>query len=414
MSGQWLNGIDPRAGGIDSPVYSPATASAFGTPETDHLTPIVQGDFVYGINMQIWQPAVTSGTGATVDTDNGNLRIQSGTDAAGYAYIQSERVIKYRAGQGCKMRMTPLFTTGVADSLQLWGAGAVVSNEPYDGYFFGFNGADYGVVHYARGAVVGEFVTQANWNGNKCPWLDPTKGTPVQIVWPYLGYGNVSFMIQEPNTGYWVLAHTIRYANKNTVTQMSNPSIFILGFVKNSGNTSNLTMRAGSVAGFISGQRSYTADPRWSAKNNKSAITTETNLLAIKNATTYNGVANRGLIRLLSMSVSGSAGNGIASFDLVFDPTLGGTPAYTPISGSTADNGVTITSGDSLASYDVAGTTITGGTRRHSVTVDNPNSEVIDLIHEDLFITPGQVMSIAGTSTVSSVMGVSLNWSEDI
>ena len=414
MSGQWLNGIDPRANGIDAPVYSPATASAFGTPESEGLTPSVQGDFVYGLNVQIWQPAVTSGTGATVDTNDGNLRIQSGTDAAGYAYILSERAVKYRAGQGCKLRITPLFTTGVADSLQLWGVGAVVSNAPHDGYFFGYNGVDYGIVHYARGAIVGSFVTQANWNGDPCPWLDQTKGTPVQIVWPYLGYGNVYFMIQDPNTGYWILAHTIRYANNYATTQLSNPSLFVMGFTKNIGNTTNLTMTAGSAGAFVSGTRSYAANPRWSAKNFKAAVTTETSIMAIKNATTYNGVSNRGDIRLLGISVSGSANSGIASFDLVWDPTLGGTPAFSPIAGSTADNGVTITSGDSIASKDIAGTTITGGSRRFSVTLDNPNSQIIDLVSEDLFVVPGQILAVGGTSSLSLTMGVSLNWSEDI
>lgn len=49
--------------------FNPANQSAFGSLETAELTPIFQGDFVYGLNTQTWNTAVTSGTGATVDTD---------------------------------------------------------------------------------------------------------------------------------------------------------------------------------------------------------------------------------------------------------------------------------------------------------------------------------------------------------
>lgn len=394
-------------------LFSPANISAFETLETAELTPIFQGDFVFGLNVQMWQTPVASGTGASVDTDSARLRIQSGTNASGSAYILNAVPLRYRAGQGTLVRMTPIYTSGVANNIQLWGVGAVSAGTPYDGYFFGYNGTSFGICHYVRGTPT--WTAQASWNGETLGFtLDPTKGYPMMIKYPYLGFGDIFFYIQSPETGRFKLAHVIRYAGTVATTQLSNPTMYIMGFTKNSGNTSNVTMYNGSVGAFISGTRSLVGNPRWSAKNNKSSITTETNILALRNATTYNGVANRGLIRLQSISVSSSAANGIATFDLILQPTLGDSPTYTPINGTSADSGVTITSGNSITSYDTAGTTITGGYRLFSITVDNPNSSIIDLSDYDLVIAPGQILSIAGYSSSTSQLATSINFSEDI
>jgi len=406
---------------IDKPTiqFDISNMSAFGTLETAELTPVMQGDFVFGLNTQIWKTPVVSGAGATVDTDAGRLRIQCGTDAAGYAYIESKQPIKYRAGQGILVRKTPIFSSGIANNLQAWGAGATVSNAIYDGYFFSYNGTAFGVSHYVRG--VAAHTAQTSWNVDKLDGtagtaftLDPTKGTPCMIKYPYLGYGDIEFFFQNPTTGRWVLCHVIRYANTVVTTQLSNPTMFIIGYTLNTGNTTNKTMYCGSVGAFISGTRSFVGNPKWRAKNNKSGVTTETNILALKNATTYNTVLNRGLIRLTNISVSSSAAAGIASFDFIINPTLGGTPAYTPVNGSTADNGITITSGNSITSFDIAGTTITGGYSIFGITVDNPNTEVIDLTPYDLFIAPADIMAISGTSSNSSQLGLTINFSEDI
>jgi len=399
---------------LRSGLFDRSNMSAFRTLETAELHPVIQGDWVHGINTQIWQAGVTSGTGATVDTNAARLRIQSGTNSAGYAYQLSRRPIRYRAGQGLVARFTPIFTTGVADNIQFWGVGAVVSNAIYDGYGFMYNGASFGVGHYVRGAAVA-FTAQASWNGGTLPFTyEPTKGTPVMIKYPYLGYGNIEFFIQVPDTGRWFLAHVIKYANTVATTQLSNPSMYFMGYTLNSGNTSNMTMYCGSVGIFLSGERSFVGNPKWAVDSSKSTITTETNLITIKNATTFNTITNRGLIRVNSISVSSSAANGGAIFRLKINATLGGSPSYTTVNGTTSDAGVTITSGNSIASYDTAGTTVSGGTFIYSISVDNPNSTMKDLIQESLIIAPGETLTVSGYSTNSATMGVSVNFSEDI
>jgi hypothetical protein len=146
---------------LRSILFDPSNLSAFGTLETAELTPVFQGDWVYGLNTQIWQTAVVSGTGATVDTDSARLRIQSGTNSAGYAYILPRRAVRYRAGQGMVARFTPVFTAGAANNIQCWGMGSIASNAITDGYFFMYNGTSFGIGHYIRSAAVA-FTAQAS------------------------------------------------------------------------------------------------------------------------------------------------------------------------------------------------------------------------------------------------------------
>ena len=404
---------------IKTVYFDSSNQSAFGTLETAELTPVFQGDFVYGLNTQMWKTASTSGTGAAVDTNESRLRIQCGTSSTSYAYIQTVRPARYRAGQGTLARFTPLFTAGAASNIQAWGMFNIASNALYDGYGFGYNGTSLGVVHYVRGTPA--WTAQGSWNGDKCDgsagssftW-NATLGTPAMIKYPYLGYGDIMFYLQNPTTGTWILCHTIRYANTVATTQLSNPTLSFTGFTANSGNTTNKTMYCGSVGVFISGVRDFVGNPQWSIDNNKSGITTENNIVSIKNATTYNGITNTGLIRLNSISLGSSAASGIAVVRLKKGVTLGGSPSYTTVNGTTADGGVTITSGNSIASYDTAGTTITGGTYIYSISVDNPDTSIVDLLPYDIYIAPTEVLTVSAYSSVSSTISVSVNWSEDI
>lgn len=398
--------------------FDPSNLSAFGTLEVADMTPVIQGDFVYGLNTQLWNTAVVSGAGATVDTNASRLRIQSGTAAAGYAYITSRRLVRYRAGQGTTARFTTIFTAGAANNVQLFGMGTISSNVPYDGYFFGYNGTAFGIVRYAAGTPT--WVAQASWNGDKCNGgasafgtLDPTKGNVAMIKYPYLGFGDIDFYLLSPTSGRWVLCHTIQYPNAFTATQLTNPTLQFVGFTLNSGNTTNQLLYCGSIGVFISGQRSFVGNPKWATDTSKASITTEAALLNLRNCTTYNGVTNRGLLRINSLSCSNSA-NTTAFVRFKINATLGGSPSYAPISGSTVDAGVTITGGNSIASVDTAGTLTSGGTYIYNVQLGPSGSQFADLTPYNIFVAPTEILTITGAAVANATIGVSLNWTEDI
>ena len=393
--------------------------SAFGTLESSELTPIFQGDFTYGLNTQLWNAVVVSGTAATIDTNASRLRIQSGTGSAGYAYITSRKIVRYRAGQGTTARFTPLFSTPQANSIQLFGVGSIASNIPNDGFYFGYNGTALSIAKYTSGTPT--WVAQSSWNGDKVDgsagtsfnWV-PTNGTPAMIKYPYLGYGDIEFFLQNPSDGRWVLVHVIQYANTATAVELSNPSLQFVGFAQNSGNTTNLTMYCGSVGIFISGPRSFISSPRWASDKQLTVAVTETLILNLRNATSYNGVTNRGAIRLNNFSMASSVTNQTAVVKFYMGTVPGGSPSFTTISGTTSDNGVTITAGNSVASVDTAGTKVGTGVN-YIFNISYAGSGVaVDLTPYEIFINPGDVLSITGTASGNMASNFSVNWSEDI
>jgi len=396
--------------GLNTDVLSP-----FGDMLTAAITPLMQLDFVYGINTQTGTSTVANS--ATVDTNASRLRLQTGTDAAGSAVFQSRRPIKYRPGQGVVGRFTTVFTAGAASSTQIVGIG-----DDVDGYFFGFNGTAFGILH--RNATTDTWVAQTAWNGDKCDgtgasgftW-DKTKGCVCQVKYAWLGFGNATFWVQDPQTTRWILCHTLRYQNSSASTQLSNPNLKFYAQAVNSGNTTNLTIYCGSVGVFLCGERSFVGSPKWAMDSYKATITTETCLLNLRNATTYNGVTNRSLVRIQTITFSSAAAAAAAAAAFLrfkIGATIGGSPSYTGVSGSTADGGVTITSGSSVASYDTAGTTVTGGTFIHSIGAGDSSNSFIDLTDAGIYIAPGEILTISGFSSSSATLGCSVNWTEDI
>jgi len=328
------------------------------------------------------------------------------------ATFQSIEIARYRSGQGMMARFTAVWSSSASDSTQVVGVG-----NTQVGYFFGFNGTAFGIS--LRNGGVDGWIAQTAWNGDKCDgtgasgfnW-NKTLGNVMQIRYPFLGYGAITFWVQNPLTGAWILCHTIQYPNSSASVQVSNPSFPFYANVVNSGNTSNLTMYVGSIGVFISGMRSYLG-AQWAIDSLKNTITTEANILNIRNCTTYNAVSNTGLLRIRSLSAATDNGNGLATIRLKKGVTLGGSPSFTPINGSTADQGVTITSGNSIASYDVAGTGTTG-TLFFNVCLARNSNVNYDLTPFNIFVAPAEVLTVTAFSAASASIQVALNWNEDV
>ena len=384
---------------------------AFGDLIAQPLEPILQIDFVYGIFTQTGTTAA-SGTGAAVDTNAGRLRIQNGTSNGGSASFTSVRPIRYRPGQGIDARFTAAFTAGVASSTQVVGVG-----DATNGYFFGYNGTAFGVMHRNGGSDT--WIAQASWNvdvadgsGGSGLNLNPTFGNVYKIAYPYMGYGDIFFYIELPLTGKIVLVHVIRYANTTATIQLTNPTLHFFARALSTGSTTNLTIFVGACGVFLVGHKEYTG-AQFAADNGKNGVSTETNIISLRNCTTLNGVTNQGVIRLRSMSFTSDNGNTISIMRVKSGVTLGGTPAFTPVSGSTGDNGVTLTSAQSMASFDVAGTTVTGGTTLFNSTAARNTGFEIDLTPYDFYINPAETFTFSMAANANTNTEVCVNWHED-
>ena len=387
-----------------------SNVSAFGDMITVEPTPVIQLDFVYGINTQTGTSStVTTGV---VDTSSARLRLQTGVGAAGAATFASTRIARYRAGEGMEARFTGVWLSNAANSTQVVGVGG-----SQIGYFFGYNGTAFGIS--LRNGGVDSWVAQTAWNGDKCDgtgasafnWNE-TLGNVMMIRYPFLGYGAITFWVENPVNGTWILCHTIQYPNSSASLQISNPSFPFYTSVVNTGNTTNLTIYVGSVGIFITGLRSYLA-AQWGIANTKT-VTTELNIFSLRNCTSYNTITNSGLIRLRGLSIAYDGGNGTCLLTLKKGVTLGGSPAFTTINGTTADNGVTITSGNSIVSYDTAGTTISGGTQIFNNSLSRNSNMFMDMTPFDIFIAPSETLTFSATATTSGAVQVAVNWNEDV
>lgn len=390
--------------------FSVDNLGGFGDLIVAEKTPVIQLDFVYGLNSQTSTFTVVNA--ATVDTSTGMLRMQTGTNAAGAATFFSVLPARYRAGQGIIARFTTRFTTGVSGSTQTIGVG-----DNGDGYFFGYNGTSFGILHKNRSLET--WIPQASWNadtadGNGPSGLnwDKTKGNVLQITYPYLGFGNIKFFIQDKITSRFVLLHTIQYTNTNDTPQVSNPSLKFKAYVANSGNTTNVVAYVGSVGVFLNGKRIFLG-PQFGVSNVKTGVSTEQSIFVLRNATTYNGVPNTGVLRLRSLSFANDNGTAIGTMRIIRGAAVGGSPEFIPIRGTTANNGVTITSGESIASYDVVGTTGTAGyTIFNTLSSRNTNIEV-DLTPYEIYVSPGEDLIFSAQCASASSFGISVNWNED-
>jgi hypothetical protein len=397
--------------------------SAFGAMDVSQDTPTAQVDFVYGININL--TSNTTASGGVVGWNDGLMNVATVATVSSSASLLSQRYVRYRPGEGVKGRWTAMFTTGVAGNTQLAG----LASGTTDGLFWGYNGTSFGIMY--RNRSVDTWTPQASWNidpmlggiaSGSGQILDPAKINVYQIKFQYLGGGNMFFYVLNGITGRFDLVHVIRNANSATQTNFRNPSMNMLWTTYNSvSSTAVCKVSGGSCALFVEGERVFLG-PLNSEDAYLTAVpnTTLTSVLGIRNATTFNGIPNRAFLHLRSISVAINGGSTatIVILRILRNYTSGPT-VFTPLNGTTANNGVTITNGNSCASSNVSAptgyVTVSGGTQVFSTVVSATSLAVIDMTPYEISIFPGDTISFAAYGTASTpLVGVTAVWNEDI
>ena len=398
-------------------------STAFGSLDVSQDTPTCQVDFIYGINTSL--TSNTTASGGLVQWYNGMANVATVATVSSSASLSSQRYVRYRPGEGVKGRWTAMFTTGVAGNTQLAG----LASSTVDGLFWGYNGTSFGIMY--RNRSVDTWIPQASWNVDTMTGgllsasgqiLDPTKLNVYQIKFQYLGGGNMFFYVLNSYTGRFDLVHLIRNANTETQTNFRNPSMNMLWTTYNSvSSTAVCKVSGGSCAMFVEGVRTFLG-PLVSEDAYLSAVpnTTLTSVLAVRNATTFNGIANRAFIHLRSVSVAINGGTTATIVILrIMRNYASGPTVFVPLNGTTANNGVTITNGQSCASSNVTAptsyVTVSGGTQIFSTVVSATSLATFDLTPYDISIFPGDTVSFAAYGTASTpLVGVTAVWSEDV
>ena len=127
---------------IEQAIENPQTA--FGELFVAELSPVVQIQSSYNINTRILEARDNNGT-SSISSNKFKVSTGSGTNQS--SSLLSRIGVKYDAGQGGLCRFTALYTTGVANSTQYAGIGTAS-----EGYFFGYNGATFGILRRQGGS----------------------------------------------------------------------------------------------------------------------------------------------------------------------------------------------------------------------------------------------------------------------
>ena len=387
--------------------------SSFGDLRTEVPTPHCQLDFVYGLNSNTSITGVTGSGSMSAVTGLPMISLNSGAASGSSASITSKRYMKYRPGQGGLCRITSIFGTPANGNIQLTGLG-----DANNGYFFGYSGTSFGIIY--RKATVNIFYPQSSWTLDVCDGSNssnnksgmkiiPQYGNVFEIDMTYLGYGNILFKTYNPSTSEWFYCHTIQYANANTSPSVINPSLPLFWQTINSTNTTNVQMFPTCGALFSEGLEKLTGS-KYGVDNSKSINSIGiTNILTLSATTIFKTYTNKAQIRLKSISVCSDANAtnfaSVSTLQCIKNPTLGGSPSYTNIDVN-----------NSITSYDIAGTTVSGGIVEFNTILGKQDNTLLDVTDLDIILIPGDIMSFAikTTTTNAQTFGVAVNWGEDL
>lgn len=370
-------------------------AGIFKERITAELSPIIQLKFPYNINPSQVTTEVT-GSG-TVTQENGMALASTGAATSSSATLYSRGAIAYQAGQGVTVRFSAVFDTPKEGNVQCIGLG-----DSNDGLFIGYNGLVFGTLRRRGG--VDEWTTDADWNGDfknqqfVSGDFNPQKGNIYQIQFQWLGFGNIVYSIFEPIQERYVIMNKIEYPNTETQPSILNPNLPVRIECDNTTNDTNVVLKSASMGAFIEGQ-TVKSSSRFAAEGSKT-VTTEVSVLTIKNNDTFQSATNRATMFPDVLSVS-SDGTKPVTFNLYINTTLGGTPSYTVID---AD--------ESVASFDVAGTTVTGGTKVLSIKIARDSGQTLKFSDLNIKLLPGDILTVSAQSALTSDVSVGMSWRE--
>lgn len=242
---------------------------------------------------------------------------------------------------------------------------------------------------------------QASWNGALISGLDLTKGNTFQIVYQN-GFGNAKFYIQDPDSGSFILVHSVKWTNTQTRPNLNNASLHGGLYVFSAGSTSDISVEMAFISGFSTGLIKATRNPR-SFASTKNIGTTSTNIFTIRNKGILNGEVNQAEIepRYLTLANDGLKS---AIFEIRSNPVVGGSPNFIP-------QGATL-----ISDIDTAGTTVSGGNLLATFVVAKGQNISVNIADLEIRIPPTLKVSISARmdSGAAADLSASLSWLEEL
>lgn len=386
----------PAANATPTPVTLTGPQDSFGNVPVSLLESSSNMSFKYGLISSRVAATTVTGTGSV--TPSNSMAALSAGPGTGTAQVRSVEIVDYLPGTGLRAYITGIFNSGVSGTTQRIGIGS-----ENDGYFFGYNGTNFCIVH--RRAGTDTYINQSNWNvdpmngsGPTGLTINPQTGNVYIIQVQWLGFGSIRFSVEIPTGGYQ-LVHIIQYPNSYTVPSLAIPGFYGRAFIDNGASGASMTLNVACVASYNEGN---TINRRgiYNAINNFASTSTGAiqNILTIRNNTTFNSLVNVSNVRLRLMSFS-SEGNKPVRFGVRLNCTE--TFTYTNISST------------SCVSYATNLITIASGTLIFSFFLGKSESQIVNLNDNFVNIAPGETLTFtAYTTNATNENSVAVTWSE--
>ena len=389
--------VDDRGGFPIAQETRYSKLTAFGETKVSQFSAIGAWSFAYNINSRLIESHEVNG--GTVTQANSFAVLQSGTDPAGEAHIHTKRSVRYQPGYGGLIRFTAIFDTPQPDSRQLVGYG----DDGQDGFFFGYIGETFGVLRVNGG--VEYFTPQDDWIESVFDGFDPGKLNVYQIQFQWLGGGEIRYFVEFPDFGGFVLTHREKYANTETEVSVENPSLPLTARVRNTGNTTNITLRTPSgTAGVEGDDKNRSQRGLYGSSVTRDIVAnTDTPVITIRNPDTFQGKANRLslFVDLFKLGTAGTASK-VVLFRVLEDATLTGA-TFTAIDADTTP-----------AEVDKVATAYTGGIEISGAQVPFNASDEIDLTTLIYVLPPGHQVTVAALSENGVQVGVAITFDSEM
>jgi len=373
--------------------------SAFGTLVAAPETAVVQLQFPYGLLSE--QLNVSSSNGGYVSSGGGMAIVNAGAVSNGYSSIESKAANRYIAGMGGRLKFAGFFASGgLAESTQEVGVG-----DSQDGFFFGYSGSNFGVLRRAAG--VESWTSSVSWSldrmdgrGPSGQVLDPTLGNVYQISYQWLGFGAITFLIEDGPTGMIFPVHRIGYANVNHSTSVRDPNLPVRMAVRQWGATGSIAINVSSICAMVEGVPPVHGIRR-ADQDVASAVSAEVPLITVMNSGSFNGRSNRIRIKVDSVSIASRDGTGLTQYRLVVGATL------------TGSSFVAVSASNSPVVVDKTASALNGGREILFAGLGPNGAQVIDLSTYDIKLSPGETITLTCSGSNSTCLG-GLSWQEEL
>lgn len=365
-----------------------ALHAVFGDTITSPRESDIMVQFVYNAATDDVTTA-TSGTGG-VSVANATATLTTGA-STGAASLTSVDAVRYQPGFDGYAYFTAAFSGSDAGSVIRIGL-----FDANDGMFIEHSG---GTVKAVKRAGASDSSVELSTLPFKAADLDWTKINIFRIGYGWLGVAPITFEVYSGLVDGWVALHAFEVLNKQVLPSIYQPALPITASVSRTSGSGEVTLKTCSwSAGRVCRGGVLSSDRQFGAASSKAGVTTETALLSIKNAATFQGKTNRTVIEidLVSLSTDGTKN---ATFYLKKGVTLGGSPNFVDVDAVNA-----------VASVDTAGTTVTGGTTILPVQLAKVESKFLQIQDLRIRIRPGETITISGTSSLANDLAAAVRW----